>query len=233
MDLDALDSETGGPMRVRHGKHIVTLAPATEMSWRVVMTVAVDPYQFGQRVWPITHRLTFRSLKRVQAAWRKHNGLPGPDQCSRLAYMVDRYFKGIEYDLRNHLHLSLGEIWRARRWRELLVYIDTLPTNSHMHRLLTSDEEYMERILTSKDAQRDDERSGRPSMADWSLTNSLLAQLIDAVRQNTQITMAAAGSKQSLNLQPAPRPWTAADKVNHRIEQRKHEEMVSMLIPGR
>jgi hypothetical protein len=77
---------------------------------------------------------------------------------------------------------------------------------------------------------RDEERSGRPSMADWSMTNSLLAQLVDAVNRNTQITVSATGSKQNLGLSPVPRPWTAADKVNYRIQQRKHEEMKALLL---
>ncbi len=232
MDVDLLDAEVGGPMGVLHLGEVITLPAATDLHWTQVMLAATNIWKFMATCWQPARRLSYIDLQLLWEAWRKHNGLPGPDQCNRLAYMVDRYFKGIEYDLRNHLQLSLGELWRARRWRELLGYIDMLPTNSHMHRLLTSDEEYMERVLTSK-AERDDERAGKPSMADWSLTNSLLAQLIDAVRQNTQITVSASGSKQSLNLQPAPRPWTAADKVNYRIEQRKHEEMVSMLIPGR
>jgi hypothetical protein len=232
MDVDLLDAEVGGPMGVLHLGEVITLPAATDLHWTQVLNASTNIWKFMSTCWKPERRLSYIDLGLLWEAWRKHNGLPGPDQCSRLAYMIDHYLKGIEYDLRNHLQVSLGELWRARRWRELLVYIDMLPTNSHMHRLLTTDEEYMERVLTSKQ-ERDEERSGRPSMADWSLTNSLLAKLIDAVNRNTQITVSAAGNKQSLGLQPEPRPWTAADKVNHRIQQSRHEDMVKMLIPGR
>lgn len=233
MDVDLLDAEVGGPMGVLHRGEIFTLPAATDMHWAHVANAATGVWNFLSQCWPAGRRASYLDLCVVQEAWRKHNGLPGPDQCQRLVYMVDRYRKGIEYDLQNHLRLSLGELWRARRWRELLSYIDMLPTNSHMHRLLTSDEDYMERVLSS-DVQRDEERTGRPSMADWSLTNSLLAQVVDAVNRNTATNEAIAkqgkGSKPTFN--PVPRPWTAADKVKYRVEQRKHEEMVARLLPG-
>jgi hypothetical protein len=229
MDVDLLDAEVGGPMGVRHLGEVITLPAATDLHWSQVLAAASNVWKFMSTCWPPARRLPYVDLCLVQEAWRKHNGLPDADQCGRLAYMVDRYRKGIEYDLRNHLQVSLGELWRARRWRELLVYIDMLPTNSHMHRLLTTDEEYMERVMESKQ-DKDEERSGRPSMADWSMTNSLLAQLVDAVNRNTQITVSATGSKQNLGLSPVPRPWTAADKVNYRIQQRKHEEMKALLL---
>src|SRR5688572_16980522 len=211
MDVDLLDAEVGGPMGVLHLGEVITLPAATDLHWTQVLNAATNIWKFMSTCWKPERRLSYIDLGLLWEAWRKHNGLPGPDQCHRLAYMVDHYLKGVEYDLRNHLQVSLGELWRARRWRELLVYIDMLPTNSHMHRLLTTDEEYMERVLSSKQ-ERDEERSGRPSMADWSLTNSLLAKVIDAVNRNTQITVSAAGNKQNLGLKPEPRPWTAADK---------------------
>ena len=232
-DLDVLDAEVGGPMGVLHLGEVITLRPATDMHWGEVLQAATTVWRFMASCWPPARRLSYAELCRMHEAWRRHNGLPDPDQCNRLAYMIDRYRKGIEYDLRNHLQVSLGELWRGRRWRELLDYIDMLPTNSHMHRLLTSDEEYMERVLESKSA--DDERSGRPSMADWSLTNSLLAQVIDAVNRNTATNrgIAQQGKGEPPRYDPVPRPYTAADKVQHRINQRKHEEMVRALIPGK
>jgi hypothetical protein len=219
-------------MGVLHLGDVIVLPAATELHWGQVMGAATNIWNFMSTCWKPERRLSYIDLGLLQDAWRKHNGLPEPDQCHRLAYMIDRYRKGVEFDLRNHLNLSLGELWRARRWRELLLYIDMLPANSHMQRLLTSDEEYMERVLTAKHAKGDDEKSGRPSQADWSMTNSLLATLVDAVNRNTQITVSAAGIKESLGLQPVPRPWSAAEKVNHRIQQQRHEEMVSKLLPS-
>jgi hypothetical protein len=232
MDLDALDGETGGLMRVRHGKHVVTLQPATDLSWQGAMAAAVDAYDFGRRVWPIAHRLPYRALKQVQTAWRRHNGLPDtPASCRRLAYMMSKYGDGVEFDLRNHLGLSAGELWRGRRWREMLAYIDMLPTNSHMNRLLVSDEEYMEIVVLQREKNP---TPSRPSMAEFSMTNSLLMQLIDAVNLNTAINKAIANPKgPKPRIDPVPRPYTAEEKVSRQIQKARHEELVSMLLPKR
>lgn len=231
MDLDALDRELGGPMRVLHARTTVVLPAATDFDWQTALMVAADVWRFGERVWPIQHRLPFLSLKQVQKAWRIHNGLPDGQQCHRLAYMMQKYGEGIEFDLQHHLGVAAGRLWRERRWRELLSYVDMLPTNSHMNRLLVADEEYMELVVKQRDKQ---DAPSRPSMAEFSLTNSLLMQLIDAVNTNTVVNKAIANPKgPKPRVDPVPRPYTAEERVRYRLQKEAHEQMVSLLLPKR
>lgn len=232
MDLDRIDAERRGPMVVREHGELVPLPAATELPWRVVAAAIGDVHFFATTIWPAGYHLTGWKLELAQQGWIWHNGLPELDQARRLVYMYQRYYTGVEYDLRHHLGLSAGDLWRERRWRELLNYIDQLPTNSQMNRLLSQDEEHMEQILRSSGS-----RSGgraKPSMADWSLTNSLLSTLIDAVNKNTAVNQAIANPKgPKPRVEPTPRPATVAEKIERKITRERHDEMVSILLPNR
>lgn len=218
-------------MQVRHAGQIVVLPSASDLPWRLVQAASADLMIFGSLVWPSDVRLSTRRLELVQRAWMAHNGLPELDQMRRLVYTIQRYYGALEYDLRNHLRVSTADLWRERRWRELLNYIDHLPANTHMNRLLTQDEEYMEMVVRS---QKGDTGPGRPSMADWSTTNSLLATLIDAVNRNTAVQQGIANPKgPKPRVEPTLRPETVAEKVQHRINKAKHEEMVGLLLPSK
>ncbi len=216
-------------MVVRSRGGLVTLPAASELPWRVVGAATADPHAFALMVWPREARLAARDIPAVQEAWIRHNDLPPFPQVRRLVYMIEKYYTGIEYDLRHHLRVSAGELWRDRRWRELLNYIDQLPTNSQMNRLLSTDEEHMEALLRQK---RGDDGPARPSMADWSLMNSQLAQLIDAANRNTATQQAIANPKgPKPRIDPSPRPATAAEKVERKLQKARHEEMVGLLLP--
>lgn len=231
MDLDQIDFERRGPMLVGHNRIVITLPAATELPWRQVVTVADDLMLFGALVWPNDVRISVRKLELVQRAWMAHNGLPEVPQMRRLTSMVQRYHDGIEFDFRTHFRLSFGDLFRERRWREILNYLDQLPANSQMNRLLSLDEEYMESVLRS---QKGDQGPSRPSMADWSLTNSLLATLIDAVNKNTATQTAIANPKGAKpRIEPTPRPLSLVEKIERRIQKERHEEMVGRLLPGK
>lgn len=234
MDLDQFDAELAGPMRVKDGDAIVVIQPATEFHWRAVAAACHDLDAFVGLIWP--PETPVRHWKRwkvdvIHRAWIRHNGLVAMPDLQRLVYMMERYTDGIEYDLRNHLGLSAGEMWRQRRWRELINYIDLLPTDTHKNRLLTQDEEHMEAIIAS---QKGDLGDTKPSMAQWGQLESMVAVLIDAVNRNTEVTHAVApGKKRPLRIAPYPRPATAAEKVEMQIQKKKHEEMVALLLPGK
>lgn len=233
MDLTHLDAQRGGPMNVRVAGRVVTLKPATEIPWRVLVIMMTKPAYFLGIVWSDEEaRLPVGKIGRIMEAWRIHNGLPPTEQLRRLIYMCERYGDGIEYDLQAHLGLSFGELWRDRKWREILNYIDHLPTNSQMNHLLTNDEEYLEEVMSHE--KPGDSGGYRPSMSDWSLTNSLLATLIDAVNRNSVVTQAVAGGKgPKPTVTPFPRPLTAADTVRYRLDKKRHEEMNAILLRGR
>jgi len=234
LDLDQFDAEAAGPMRVRDGDDVVVFPAATEFHWRTVAAACRELDAFVALIWPadwpVRHWLRWK-VEVIRLAWIRHNGLVEMPHLQRLVYMMEKYADGIEYDLRHHLDVSAGELWRARRWRELLAYIDMLPTDSHKNRLLTQDEEHMEAILASQKGDRGD---ARPSMADWGQLESMIAVLIDAVNRNTEVTHAVApGKKQPLRIGNYPRPATAAEKVERAIQKKKHEEMVALLLPGK
>lgn len=230
MDLDQLDAERGGPFTVLVDGEPRVVPPASALGWKSVVAAATSPHWFSLLAWPADVRLKGWQIEAAQHAWCVHNGLPEPAQVRRLVKMIEDYGVGIQYDLRDKLGVSLGQMWRDRQWRELLDYIDLLPTNSHKNRLMANDEAYMEAVMGAKGG----ETSNRPSMADWSPEVSGLARLIDAVNRNTMVTQAVAGVKGSkLSLPPEPRPQTAADKVSYRKSQQEHESMNAMLLRDR
>lgn len=221
-------------MRVNDGGVLVVIPPASEFHWRAVAAACHSLDGFVGLIWPpevpVRHWTRWK-VDTIHRAWIRHNGLLAMPHLQRLVYMMEKYADGIEYDLQNHLGLSAGELWRGRRWRELMAYIDMLPTDSHKNRLLTQDEEHMEAIIA---ARKDEKGDAKPSMASWGQLESMIAVLIDAVNRNTEVTHAVApGKKKPLRINPYPRPATAAEKVEAQIQKKKHEEMVNLLLPGK
>lgn len=232
--LDLLDAEIRGPMRVRVAGGIVELPAADSLSWRMILASLTDPLYFlGIVLPPDFPHIEWWKLEPLRRAWMQHNGLPDSQQAQRLVYMVERYWTGIEYDLRYRLDTSLGDLWRERRWRELLNLIDQLPAASQLNRLMADDEEHMEAVLRAQAKQSSSGGSSGPSMAEWSQTNALLAKVLDAIRQNTAVTRAAAGDKKQPNLQPEPRPRTALDRVRDRLERERHQSLANILLRDR
>jgi hypothetical protein len=234
VDLDRLDLERGGPLLIREQGAVVVVPPASEFTWQQVAMAIMDARYFGVYIWPQEYPLRFGWIDYAQQSWCRHNGLTDLAETRQLVHMAGRYFEGIEWDLRTRCGISAGELWRERRWRELYSYIKQLPSDSRVNHLIANDEEYLEKALANQDKNRTPGQSGPsgPSMAEWNLTNALLTKLVNAVRQNTEVTKAAAGGKAG-NIQPERGPVTAADKVLNRLRQREHEEMSAILLRNR
>lgn len=218
-------------MRVALDGVIVTLPAATDLPWRVVAAAVRDKIDFYYHVWAPTGVPLpgVNRTEQVRQAWAHHNGLPEGQSLYRLLYMMERYADGIEYDLRNHLGVDMGDLFRGRRWRALLNYIDLLPSGTHKNRMVTQDEEHMEAILSSKQGQAGEYK---PSMSDWGQLENMMATLIDAVNRNTETVHATAqGKKKPLRIPNYPRPATALDRVKNKMQKRQHEEMVALLLP--
>lgn len=217
-------------MRVLERGELVVVPPATDLHWKMVAAAIKSPRAFHAAVWPAGAHLTSWKLETAQLGWIRHNALPSADETQRLVYMFQRYYSGIEYDLRHHLHVSAGDLWRERRWRELLGYIDQLPANTHMNRLLTQDEEHMEHLLKNSRGNG----TSRPSMADWGQLEGMVAVLIDAVNANTATQKAIANPKAPKpRIDPYPRPASAAEKVQRKMQKQAHEDMVKVLLRDR
>lgn len=231
MDLDQLDAEKLGPFTVMVNGEARVVPPAADLPWKAVAACASSPHWFAILAWPPDVQLKAWQIEDAQHAWCRHNGLPAPEQIRRLTFMVERYYEGLEYDLRTKVGVSLGELWRARRWRELLNYIDLLPPNTHKNRLMLNDEEYVEQLLGASDTSSGD---NRPSLADFSPEVAAIVKLTDAVNRNTMVTHGVAqGTKGKMDLRPEPRPATAIDKIRYQKEKKAHEELTAILTPGR
>lgn len=228
MDLDQLDAERLGPFSVRlRGERIVLPAPST-LSWRNTATAATSGHHFMQLVWPKEIGLPAWMVEPVQKAWRIHHGIPEVDDIQRLIYTMNRYVEAVEYDLRDKLDLSAGQLWRERRWRELLNYIDSLPSNTMTSQALANDKEHLRMVLKQGARQKG---AGGPRLADWSLTNAQLAGLIDAVNALRITTIGLSGAKGAKpSFEPQPRPRTAVDEIEYEMRKAQHEEMVGMLV---
>lgn len=233
MDLDVIDLERGGPHVVLERGEVVVVPAATEFTWKQVASAVIDVHYFATMVWPVDRALTAWKLEHAHQGWCRHNGLTDRDETRQLIHLLERYYEGIEYDLRSRLGVSLGELWRSRRWRELVGYIQQLPADTRLNALLANDEEHLEAAIKAREKRApNDSGLGGPSMADWSQPVAMMADLIDAVNRNTEVTRAAAGGKPS-RVQPYPRPRTAAERVSNRVRQAEHEQMASVLLRNR
>jgi hypothetical protein len=227
VDLDRLDAELGGEMVVQLGNRKITLPSARTVPWKHLPAMMQDPLAFAALFWPADAPLQWWQLVPVRDAWARHNGLPDAKQVSRLLFMLGRFGDGIEYDLRNHLGISMGVLFRERRWRELLNLIDQLPQATHLNRLLTTDEEYMEAAIR----QEKGGGSSAPSRAEWGQVEELLAKVVDAINRLTVTERGLAGDKTAKTPPPLARPKSIREDIEQRIIKERHQSMVDMLLP--
>jgi hypothetical protein len=229
VDLDQLDAERRGPFSVRlRGKRVV-LPEASTLPWKAVASTIGSAHSFMEHVWPKHVDIPAWMVEKVQERWCLHQGLTDLDQTKRLVYTMHRYAEAIEYDLREKMRLSAGEMWRDRRWRELLNLVDGLPSNTMTSQALANDKEHLRMVLKQSPKQKG---SGGPRLADWSLTNAQLATLIDAVNAQriTMIGLARTkGAKPSF--EPQARPRTAVDEIEYEMRKAEHQGMVDLLLP--
>ncbi len=123
--LVALDIEGGGRFALS-GEHHDLVAPQ-DLPHEHVIAACQDWRQFARLVVGRDRKMTRSELQLLQASWVARAGLLQGDDLQRLVWLVRTFRAELEYDLRRQLGLSLGELWRGRRWRELLGYVDHLP----------------------------------------------------------------------------------------------------------
>lgn len=175
------------------------------------------------------------------SAWVAHHDLPSLPHTQRLIYLIDRYRNEIEYDLQAHLGLDLGTMFRARQWRRLLNMIDHLPRNSWYTETMSNDEEHA-KLLSEAMAKRNSSEegeaargTGHPPMRVWTQESSMLAEILDGIRNLTYTLRAVNGDKTAKPPVPTPRPITAlevqARRARHNERQRRHETLVGRLLP--
>lgn len=229
LSLDVLERESPGrPPTARIGGVVVELVPATRVSWPALLAMGSDWAVFVHAAVPAEHRARLDDLPtwKVAAligAYRQASGLcETPEEDQRLATLVTRYGKAIEYDLAGRV--DLGEAWRARRWRYLLNLIDQLPRDSAYIEAFANDDLAAEQIVDRN------EPPARPRLSEWSPVVELLTALLDSQRELIQVVAWTRGAK-IRSLEPLPRPLTAVDRVRRRRRDAKHRALTARLLP--
>jgi hypothetical protein len=229
VDLDQLDAEKGGPFSVRLQGRRIVLPESSSLPWKAVASTIASPHGFMEHVWPFDIGVPAWMVELLHERWCIHNGLTGLEETKRLVYTVNRYADAIEFDLRDKLNLSLGQLWRDRQWRQLMNYIDSMPSNSMTSQALANDKEHLRMVLKQGAKQKG---AGGPRLADWDLAASQRAALIDAVNALRITTVGLArtrGPKPSF--EPQARPRTAIDEIEYETRKAEHQGMVSILLP--
>jgi hypothetical protein len=106
----------------------------------------------------------------------------------------------------------------------LLNLIDHLPRNSAYIEAVADDDELAERL-----ADEQQESTG-PRMSDWSPEREALADVVDMLGSVIQAVIAAAGVRPP-TVSRSERPQTAFDRARKRRRDRRHLELVGMLLP--
>lgn len=134
-----------------------------------------------------------------------------------------RFGGAIEADLAERYGEDLSRLWRARRWRRLLVLIDGLPAWSRFGAAFADDDEYAEAAL-SRDGER---KPSPPSLAYWDPILDVLNDIRDRIADNLA---AATGGK--VRIPPRERPMTALDRAREGQARQRQLTLVKRLLPN-
>jgi hypothetical protein len=127
--------------------------------------------------------------------------------------------------------LDLATEWRRRRWRRLLNIIDNLPRESRFFEARVNDEHVVEALVKAEGKEAPAGPAGPTRrMADWSAEVELLTAAVNRLGEIAQGVATLGGAKPG-KVPPAPQPTTAYETVRNRLRSRKHESLVSRLLP--
>lgn len=112
--------------------------------------------------------------------------------------------------------MDLAEWVAQGRYLGLLELIDMLPAASRMKEAIAQDEEAAEYILSLPEPEGGAE-PWSPAVSEWTLTNQLLASVINELRSSRMSSQAVAGQKPRKE-DPYPVPRTAVDRLMDQLE---------------
>lgn len=69
--------------------------------------------------------------------------------------------------------------------------------------------------------------SSEPLIAEFGLTEEMLARIADLIQAGNLIAMGAAGAKKLPKFKPQPRPTTGFDRISHKTRLAGHERLVA------
>ena len=121
----------------------------------------------------------------------------------------------------------MGELWRARRWQQILRLIDQLPRASRYNEAVSNDPEHVEMIIEARRKSNAPVQKG-PRVSEYTAVVERLDTLIDAINSNTATTIAAAGTRPpKVHLQP--RPQTAYAEIEYRTNLKALERLTARI----
>lgn len=236
MGLLSLEQARGGPFVFTHEGASHVLPDPAEMDHTAILAA------FRSEGRSLTQlRMPAWKAAKLLEAWARHHDLGLSSDVERLFYLLERYDKDIEVDLRAHAGgADLGQLWRSRRWRLLLNLIDHLPRHSYYSHAVAHDEEHA-KLLAKAQAERaeqGEQKAPSPPLFQWTPEVNALADLIDAVHSmhhTLRLVNSDPKKKQPTPPAPYPRPQTAiqgaTQRAKHEARRKRHEALVARVLP--
>lgn len=220
-DLDR--ERPGQPFMVRVGGRVLRFRPATDLpahmllqvagDWRLFLGYCVDNAEdlagLDFAWWRAEHMLRM---------YRRHYGLcETPAEDRRLfSLMQERSYRdAVEADLQEIYRVDLGELWRARRWRTLLNYVERLRRATHFGEATAVDEKLAKLVLDDERKRKDGPPVMERRMSEFTVEAELLSLAVDRLGDLLQVQVAKRGGK-TRPVKYQPRPKTAVAKMREK-----------------
>jgi hypothetical protein len=161
-----------------------------------------------------------------------HGGIPEalrsarPGKCERLAGLIRRYGKAIQYDLWEKGD-DLASLWRQRKWAKLLNILDFLPRTSAYAQALATDPDLAAKLAQLPEGER--KPQWRRSHRDYSPEVEMLTSLFDRTGELICAVAATRGAR-SKPPQPGPRPISAIERIRRQKAEERHRKLTARVI---
>ena len=109
--------------------------------------------------------------------------------------------------------------------REMLVYIDRLPSDSALAEAMAQDDDLAQRMGRGEDVPH------RPRVRDFGPTNQLLTTVADRLAEVVAAVAHLGGGK--VDPTPLPRPETAAERLASRVEEAGYDYLLERIEEAR
>jgi len=229
--LDALEAAGTGPLVYTYDEIRDTLPDPQEIGYQSLLGLLSD------EVFTDLPRMPLWMCFRLFRAWQAHHSLPDFAQAQRLAYLVDHYHDEIQVDFRVIYREDIDALWRARRWTYALNLIDHLPVDCWYTEAVSNDEEHAKMVAEAMAERRggdDDDKPKGPPLRHWNQQASMMAELIDAVREVNHTNQQIAGGKPG-DFKSYKRPTTAIDRAQREatntVRKARHDALAKRLLP--
>jgi hypothetical protein len=234
--LARLEAERGGQFKVRRESgEVFELPSPLDLSWEVVANLCLEDATTFRHLVPGGDGVALWKLDLLREQWLAWHGLPSAMETRRLLYYLRRYSAAIEADLMKLPGVEpLTRLWQTRQWRRLLNAIDHLPRNSFFAEAVAGDVEHAEMVLRAQSNLREEKKPTMPISA-YSDEVAALAAVVDRLGQVVSVIIAANSPKGSPRheIEPYPRPETAAATIRHKIMREKHERLADQMLARR